>query len=135
MPRPMPEPELVTPASFANALTSPFAKLWRGQYSLPVAFWKFFILGIFLAQFIAGLIGILFYFVGMPQVTQPLFNIATVVYPIFAAVGVWRSANARPFQRWPLAAAAAKFGVCVCLLMIAIRVARIGIPDMARLTG
>ena len=45
-----------------------------------------------------------------------IVGLAMVAYPVFAAVGVWRSANARPFQRWPVAAAAAKIGICVVLL-------------------
>jgi len=58
-----------------------------------------------------------------------------VFYPVFAAVGVWRSAKARPFRRWPVAAAAAKIGVCVWLLGIASRVTGMGIVDVARLAG
>jgi hypothetical protein len=124
---------LVTPSSFANALTSPFAKLWWGQYSLPKALWLFFIVGTFLAPIVAMVIYIPFSLAGMPQTRQPLAVIAMVAYPVFAAVGVWRSANGHPFQRWPLAAAAAKIGVCVWLLTIAIRVTGMGFVDLARL--
>jgi hypothetical protein len=60
---------------------------------------------------------------------------ALVLYPVFAAVGVWRSANARPFRRWPVAAAAAKIGVFVLLLGIASRVTGMGIVDVARVAG
>ena len=135
MPRRMPEPELVTPAGFGNALIRPFAKLWAGQYSLPKAFWLFFIAGTVLAPIIAMIIYIPFALAGMPQIRQPLSVLAMVAYPVFAAVGVWRSANARPFQRWPVAAAAAKIGICVVLLGIASRVTGMGIVDVARLAG
>lgn len=135
MPRRMPEPELVTPAGFVNALISPFAKLWAGQYSLSKAFWLFFIVGTVLAPIIAMIIYIPFALAGMPQVKQPLAILAMVAYPVFAAVGVWRSANARPFQRWPVAAAAAKICVFVLLLGLASRVTGMGIVDVARLAG
>jgi hypothetical protein len=58
-----------------------------------------------------------------------------IVYPIFAAVGVWRSANARPFQRWAVAAAAAKIGVCFWLLGIASRATGMSFIDVVRLAG
>jgi hypothetical protein len=125
----------VTPAGFADALTSPFAKLWSGQYSLPKAFWLFFIAGTFLVPIGAMVIYVPLALAGMPQVKQPLAVISMVVYPLFAAVGVWRSANARPFQRWPVAAAAAKFGVIVWLLTIASRVTGMGFFDVLRLAG
>jgi hypothetical protein len=131
----MPEPQLVTPAGFVAALISPFAKLWCGQYSLAKAFWLFFILGAFLAPIAAMVIYIPFSLAGMPQTRQPLAVLAMVAYPVFAAVGVWRSANAHPFQQWPVAAAAAKIGVCFWLLGIASRVTGMGIVDVARLAG
>jgi hypothetical protein len=58
-----------------------------------------------------------------------------IVYPIFVAVGVWRSANARPFQRWAVAAAAAKIGVCFWLLGIASRATGMSFIDVVRLAG
>lgn len=125
----------ITPAALANALTSPFAKLWRGEYSLPKAFWAFFIFGTVVAPVIAMIVAIPFQLAGMPQAAPPLFFIAMIVYPVFAAVGVWRSANARPFQRWPVAAAAAKIGVSIWLLGIAGRVTGLRLIDVARLTG
>jgi hypothetical protein len=125
----------VTPAGFAEVLTSPFAKLWSGRYSLPKAFWLCFIVGTFLAPIAAMVIYVPFALAGMPQVKQPLAVVAMVVYPVFAAVGVWRSANARPFQRWPVAAAAAKLGVIVWLTAVASRVTGMGFADVLRLAG
>jgi hypothetical protein len=125
----------VTPAGLADALTSPFAKLWSGQYSLPKAFWLFFIAGTFLAPIAAVVIYVPFALAGMRQVRQPLAVVAMIVYPVFAAVGVWRSANARPFLRWPVAAAAAKFGVIVWLTTIASHLTGMGLIDVMRLAG
>lgn len=110
---------MISPTEIVSTLTRPFLKLWQGQYTLPVSFWAFLILGTILAPVVAMIIDIPFYFAGMPQVLGPLSVFAMVVYPAFAAVGVWRSANARPFQRWPVAAAAAKIGVFFWLLGIA----------------
>ncbi len=124
-----------TPNEVLDTLSRPFVKLWRGQYTLPVAFWLFFILGTFLAPIVIMMAYIPFYFAGMPQIRPPLSVLAMIIYPIFAAVGVWRSANARPFQRWPVAAAIAKIGVCFWLLGIASRVTGMGFMDLVRLTG
>jgi hypothetical protein len=94
-----------------------------------------FYLGTLLAPIIIMIIYIPFALAGIPQVKQPLAVLAMVAYPVFAAVGVWRSANARPFERWAVAAAAAKIGVCFWLLGIASRVTGMGIVDVARLAG
>lgn len=126
---------VLTPGIVVSRITGPFEKLWAGKYSLPVAFWAWFILGSILAPIVAMIVGIPFYLAGLPQVMRPLFVIAMIVYPIFAAVGVWRSANARPFQKWPVAAAAAKIGVCFWLLGIASRVTGLGFMDVVRLLG
>jgi hypothetical protein len=123
----------MTPAAVANAVASPFEKLWRGRYSLPVAFWVWFVIGTILSPAPVMLLSIPLYYAGMPQAVRPLLVISTVGYPIFAAVGVWRSANARPFQRWPVAAAGAKIGVCIGLLTIACRVTGMGFIDLLRL--
>jgi len=81
--------------------------------------------GSFLAPLAAGVIYIPFALAEMQPIRDPLAVFAMIVYPLFAAIGVWRSANARPFQKWPIAAAAAKFGVVVWLLMLAGRIARV----------
>jgi hypothetical protein len=122
---------LVTPGSFSNGLTSPFAKLWRGQYSLPP-----FITGTFLASIIAMVVYTPFYFAGMPQTRQPLAVIAMIVYPIFAAVGVWRP----PFSAMGCRCGSGKdrclFLVAQNLIVgIASRVTGMGFMDVVRLAG
>jgi len=112
------------PRGVVALLAAPFVRLWQGQQSLPKAFWLFFIVGSFLAPLTAMVIYISFALAGMQPIRQPLAVFAMIVYPLFAAVGVWRSANARQFQKWPIAAAAAKFAVFVWLLMLAGRFAR-----------
>jgi hypothetical protein len=124
-----------SPGIVVSGITGPFEKLWAGKYSLSVAFWAWFILGSILAPFVAMIVDVPFYLAGIPQVRWSLFMIAMIVYPIFAAVGVWRSANARPFQKRPVAAAAAKLGVCFLLLGIASRVTGVGFMDVVRLFG
>jgi hypothetical protein len=131
---------VLTSGIIISRITGPFEKLWRGNYSLPVAFWAWFILGSFLAPFVAMIVSVPFYLAEvplaeMPQLKLPLFVVAMIVYPIFAAVGVWRSANARPFEKWPVAAAAAKIGVCFWLLGSASRVTGMGFMDVVRLLG
>jgi hypothetical protein len=127
-----------------NAVTTPFAKLWQGRYPLPVAFWLWFIVGWFAAPFIVVILSIPLYFAGIIPLYHPgmqpqevngafiTFYILANAYPLFAAVGVWRSANARPFRRWPVAAAAAKIVVCVALLALASRVTGLGLLDVLR---
>lgn len=126
---------MTSPTEIVGAVIRPFLKFWQGQYTLPVAFWVFLIPGTILAPLVAMIVDIPFYFSGMPQVLGPLSVFAMIVYPAFAGVGVWRSANARPFQRWPVAAAAAKIGVCLWLLGIASRVTGMGFMDVVRLAG
>jgi hypothetical protein len=58
-----------------------------------------------------------------------------VVYPFFAGVGIWRSANARPFYRWPVAAAGAKIFVCIWLIGLSSRATGMGLMDVLRLVG
>jgi hypothetical protein len=112
------------PREIVTLLAAPFVELWQGDESLPKAFWLFFVVGSILAPLAAGFIYIPFGLAGMQPIRQPLAVFGMIVYPLFAAVGVWRSANARPFRKWPIAAAAAKFGVGVWLLMLAGRIAR-----------
>lgn len=116
-------------------LTAPFQKLWSGKYTLPVAFWLWLVLGSFLAPFVAMITYAPFYFAGMPEAKLPLFITVMVGYPVFATVGVWRSANARPFRKWPVAAAAAKVGACLWLFTIVSRVTGLRFRDVVRLLG
>jgi hypothetical protein len=97
----------------------PFVRLWRGQQSLPKAFWLYFVLGSYAATMLAVILAIPFVILEQPRAGLPLMVIVRVGYPIFAAIGVWRSAKNRPFRRWPVAAAAAKIGVVFFLTALA----------------
>jgi hypothetical protein len=100
-------------------LTVPFERLWRGQQPLPRALWLYFFIGSCVAPLVGGILYVPFAMLDMPTARIVLTLLAWVGYPIFAAVGVWRSANARPFDRWPLAAAGAKLMVVLVLIVLA----------------
>jgi hypothetical protein len=100
------------PDDAAGAAMGPFVRLWRGQQPLPVAFWFFFLGGTLLSQAIAVILGFSPYFVRVPRLIILLLYVATAIYAIFAAVGVWRSADTYPSRRWRVAA---KIAVCVFL--------------------
>jgi hypothetical protein len=72
-------------------------KLWRGQYSLWITFWIFYVAGYFASSFLS-------IFVSPVFSTQPwriLCVIALIVpYNIVSTVGVLRSADAYPLTRW-----------------------------------
>jgi hypothetical protein len=75
-------------------------KLWRGEYSLPVAFWRFYCGGqlacalLYVFAFVAG--RLLFHHT---LIIDPIRIISIVCYVLFsiyvvvASVGVWRSAD------------------------------------------
>ena len=66
--------------------------LWSGEYPLRTAFWKFFVGGsIFFFLLCFGL-GAAFYLVGLRPLMVAIFAIGLIAYPLFASVGVWRSA-------------------------------------------
>ena len=76
------------------SLTGTFEKIWRGQHSLPKAFFGFFLLGsMVLAPLAAMIIAVPFVLIDQGQGARAVFFIALIVYPLFSAVGVWRSAN------------------------------------------
>lgn len=84
---------MISPILFSR-LTDPFAKLWRGEHSLPKAFWLFFILGNFvLGPFIAIVVGAPFILLNQRQTIFFVFFVVGIIYAVFSAVGVWRSAN------------------------------------------
>ena len=77
-----------------------FRKLWRGEYTLPVAFWGFFCGGliawilVFFLVFAAG--RFVFYLTLGADPTSLALIVCSVVfhaYLIMASVGVWRSAE------------------------------------------
>ena len=83
-------------------------KLWRGQYSLPVTFWIFYVLGYFGSVGLTMLVSPIFQ-------TQPWRWLSVIVlvapYCIVTTVGVLRSADAYPLARgWPVLA---KIAVCL----------------------
>jgi hypothetical protein len=70
-----------------------FRKLWRGEYSLPLALWGFYCAGLFAAFLISG-----FILAGSRLVdARPLGFIVgfalLCLYWLVATVGVWRSAR------------------------------------------
>jgi hypothetical protein len=84
-----------------------FWKLWRGRYSLAVAFWVFYALGYLISVGLVTLISPLI--VAYPW--RPIAVAALILpYNAVATVGVWRSADAHPDQRnWPAFAKIAVF--------------------------
>ncbi len=76
-----------------SRLASPFRKLWRGQQSLPKAYWLFLFVGSILTPVAALIIAEPFRLIHQPQLTFPFTFAVMVSYPLFASVGVWRSAN------------------------------------------
>jgi hypothetical protein len=83
-----------------------FEKLLFGEYSLPVTFWIFYIVGSLVSLLIGGIAGL---FVGM-MMSGPLAVFATTAiifggYFLIASIGVWKSAGSYPGMRlWSLIA-------------------------------
>src|SRR5260370_41139328 len=96
-----------------------FVKLWQGKYSLAVTFWLFLILGTFLVPIIVAILTVILIlplrFTGVPTWPITSLSVIAAIYPVIAAVGVWRSANA---HRWPVTRVAAKIGVCAWFLIL-----------------
>lgn len=105
-------------------LAEPFRRLWYGKQTLAKAFWLYFVAALLIGPLIlaigGGIIGLLFYAIGLPEISRPVLGLLLAgwfVYVLIAAVGVWRSANARRQQAWqsgakyPLTPAVAKFAV------------------------
>jgi len=77
-----------------------FGKLWRGGYSLPVAFWAFYCGGL-LACIMVSLIILtasrfVFYLslaVDPTPIAVAICALLPTAYVLFASVGVWRSAE------------------------------------------
>jgi|SRR5690349_1252266 hypothetical protein len=69
------------------------AKLWRGGYSLPMAFLGFYVFGYWAVFFLAAVVAV----IGMQlQWERAGFTVAFLilaVYWVIASVGVWRSAG------------------------------------------
>ena len=74
-------------------MTSVLTKLWRGQYSLPMAFLGFFIFGSWAATLVAFLVVVVF--AQLPAVFMLGVSLSALIltaYWLLASVGVWRSA-------------------------------------------
>ena len=75
-------------------------KLWWGQYSLPKAFWGFYVLGFLLAPIIIMLLTVPFFLLNLKPIGYMIQAVGTAVYWLIATVGVWQSANAYPYSKW-----------------------------------
>jgi len=94
-----------------SRLAEALSRLWRGQMPLARAFWLYFIVGYFVFRILGAIVSWTAYNLAGREAAIPAALVFMVGYPIFAAIGVWRCANAHPFDRWPTAAAAAKIGI------------------------
>ena len=70
------------------------SKLWRGEYSLPLAFLGFFVFGMWAALFAAAIVLFIFYQLVLPSVGSATAFLLMASYWFVASVGVWRSAKA-----------------------------------------
>ena len=68
----------------------------RGDYSLAASFWLFYVLGFLIASIVLVLVGSALYRLHLEPFGRVLL-VSIPLYPLFAAVGVWRSATAYPF--------------------------------------
>lgn len=69
-----------------------FRRVWRGQLSLATAFWKVFVVGWFCSAIVGGFTYFFIYLV-CPPAARFFLLLMLFVYPLWATVGVWRSAN------------------------------------------
>jgi len=113
---------MISPKLFFSKLTEPFIKMWRGKQPLPVAFWLFFVLGnFFIGPIVLLLLGSPFVWLGQRQNVFTAFFVLGIVYVLYSAVGVWRSANAyllvspKSYAIRAFNAVGAKIVVCIVL--------------------
>ena len=69
-------------------------KLWRGEQPLGRAFWVYFVVGQIGFVILSILVAMGLLVVGLRPIGILSVVFATFVYPVFAGIGVWRSANA-----------------------------------------
>jgi hypothetical protein len=71
-------------------------RLWRGEYSLPVAFWAFWVLGYFVLRIplFLALIWLARSFPSLRSFPAVFGQCLELAYLILTSVGVWRSATA-----------------------------------------
>jgi hypothetical protein len=107
------------PAVIANPHYHPIAKLWHGEYSLPIAYWiggwvinfALAALAVFFLQF--ETVGPLFALIGLALV------VTWLLYAVVVQVGVWRSAGR--YTGNPVWAALARAGIAMSVAMAVIR--------------
>ena len=71
-----------------------FKELWRGEQPLGRAFWVYFVMwwiGIF---FLSFFVAAFFALIGLRPLVPVIGAMSVLGYPLFAGIGVWRSANA-----------------------------------------
>lgn len=74
-------------------MTSILTKLWRGQYSLPMAFLGFFIFGYCAVMLAAAMLALILMQLQFERMGFILAFIILIAYWAIASVGVWRSAK------------------------------------------
>lgn len=69
-------------------------KLWRGEYSLPLAFLGFYVFGMCGTLFAAAIVLFIFYQLQLHSFGSAMAFLLIASYWFLASVGVWRSAKA-----------------------------------------
>ncbi len=92
-------------------------KLWRGEQPLGRAFWVYFVIGQIGFMFLSFFVAVGFLALGLRPLGVLAVTLAVVVYPVFAAIGVWRSANA--YELNDLYPFLAKAAICLVLAPMA----------------
>ncbi len=69
-------------------------KLWRGEQPLGRAFWVYFVIGWIGFIVLSFLVGLALLVIGIRPLAVVVTAFSMLVYPVFAGIGVWRSANA-----------------------------------------
>jgi hypothetical protein len=70
-----------------------FGRLWSGEYSLPVAFWGFYVFG-FVGLIVLGAVILLTsYALHLGTIGFIIFFLISASYLFISCVGVWRSAK------------------------------------------
>jgi hypothetical protein len=75
-------------------------KIWWGQYSLPVQFWLFYIVGSVAAIFVSVVAAAPLLLLDARPAAYLVGAVVAWGYWFVASVGVWRSADAYPLTRW-----------------------------------
>lgn len=74
-------------------MTSVLTKLWRGHYSLPMAFLGFFIFGYGAAMLVAAVVALILMQLAFNRLAFVFALAVLASYWLIASVGVWRSAG------------------------------------------